>query len=183
LSVSDNIVRATGSANAAINAMSVTGAAGIDAMATTGAATGESTPGAMTTNAQYAVMNGQSNASNVAATVDKFQIGIDANQGGTNTGSLALNGNMVMADATGNSAANSLKLYADGTGTDGSAALVNYQVNSGAMSAQVTSAALAVASGTSNGSVAASNNAITASATGNVSTSVVSTAGSVFTSF
>lgn len=183
LSVSDNIVRATGSANAAINAMTVTGAAGIDAIATTGAATGESTPGAMTTNAQYAVMNGQKNASNVAATVDKFQIGIDADQGGTNTGSLALNGNMVMADATGNSAANSLKLYADGAGTDGSAALINYQVNSGAMSAQVTSAALAVASGTSNGSVAASNNAITASATGNVSTSVVSTAGSVFTSF
>jgi hypothetical protein len=183
VSASDNTVRSTGTANVAINAMTVTGTSGIDLLSTAGAASTGSAAGVMTTNAQYAVMNGQSNGSAVTSTLTNFQIGITESAATGNSGSLALNGNMMMADATGNSASNSLRLYSDGSGTDASGSVSNFQTNTAAMSAVVTAAEIVASTGGASGSVSVANNSIAASAVGNTATSVISTAGSTFTSF
>lgn len=181
-SVSDNTVRATGSANTALNAMSVTGASGLDVVATAGSGSSITGAGVITSTAQYAVLNGQSNASAVNATLTNYQIGLNTSAG-TNSGSLSLNGNMMMADATGNNAVNSLMLTAGGGGTDASGSISNYQSNSAAMSANVSGVGVVIAAGATTGSVSVANNAISASAMGNSATSVIGTTGSTFQSF
>jgi hypothetical protein len=136
----------------------------------------------MTSNAQYAVMNGQSNSSGATSTLDGYTIGLSVGSG-SSSGSLALNGNMMMADTTGNNAVNSLMLASGGSSTDASASISNFQSNAGAMSSTITNADVTMITGASSGSVSVSNNAISASAIGNTATSTISTNGSAFKSF
>lgn len=181
-SVSDNTIRASGSANTALNAMSVVGAAGVDAVSTAGAGSSITSAGTISSTAQYAVLNGQNNASAVNATLTDYQIGLNTSAG-TNSGSLSLNGNMMMADATGNNAVNNLMLTAGGAGTDASGSISNYQSNTAAMIANVSNVGVVIAAGATTGSVSVANNAISASAMGNSATSVIGTAGSTFQSY
>lgn len=180
VSVSDNTVRATGTANIALNSMSITAGSEIEQLAAS-AATAATGAGVMTTNAQYAVINGQNNASDATSTLTNFIIGVDANS--ATNGSLALNGNLIMADATGNNAANSLTLTSAGYSTDASASVSNYQANSGDMSAAISGASVVMATSATNGSISVANNTISASAIGNTATSTINTNGSSFKSF
>lgn len=167
--VENNVVRASGSANAAINSMDVTGAtvasAGLKSAATTGA-----TP-EVATGAQFAVLNAQTNGSAVNARVEAIDLVADTN-GSAASGQVALNGNMFMADATGNSAVNNLRLAAAGASAAPIAA-VNYQANSAALSATVDSVRLVSSGGASQGTNALAGNSIVATTTGNVASSSV----------
>lgn len=179
LSVDNNLVRASGAANTVVNTMSITAAA-INVGAATETASIPSSP-SVTTNANFAVLNGQENASSVTAAVTDYDLLAKAT--GTATGSLSLNGNMVMADATGNSSITTLRLAAAGTGAIAPMAAVTNQINDGAMSATVTGVSFTASANGTSGTASLAGNSISATSTGNLSNTVVGSPGSVFTSF
>jgi hypothetical protein len=177
ISVDNNTVRASGAANVAMNSFTVD--AGLIGTPS-GAAT--LTAGNIETNAQFAALNAQQNASAVTVDVTNFAVALNQVTGGGSSfnGSASLSGNLVMADATGNSATNMMTL-ASGGSSYGTASFVNNQVNSAALSAVVTGASVAMtAGGSTNGSSGAftvGGNSIMASATGNAATTSLSRAG------
>lgn len=177
ISVDNNTVRASGAANVAMNSFTVD--AGLIGTPS-GAAT--LTAGNIETNAQFAALNAQQNASAVTVDVTNFAVALNQVTGGGSSfnGSASLSGNLVMADATGNSATNMMTL-ASGGSSYGTASFVNNQVNSAALSAVVTGASVAMTAGGStngsNGAFTVGGNSIMASATGNAATTSLSRAG------
>lgn len=178
LSVDNNVLRASGAANTAVNSMTVD-TAGFTGSQAGGSVTGSGTP-AIASTGQFMVLNGQQTSSDVTARVSNYTIGASA---GALNGSASVSGNMAMADATGNSSIATLRLAAAGTGAIAPIALVNSQSNSGNMSADVSGVSFSGSGSTSSGSTSMSGNSISANATGNLSSSSVGAPGSVFTSF
>ncbi len=182
LSVDNNTVRASGGANVALNSFTVDVGASIGAPA---GGVGASVPGGeLTTDAQFAALNAQTNASAVSVDVQDFQIALNT---GTNNfvGSASLTGNMVMADAGGNAAVTRMVLDG-GVTSQGTGALVNYQTNSADISAQVVNVAMTLDTGATGGATGGafgvSGNSISASAVGNSAVNSLSGPGMVFSS-
>jgi hypothetical protein len=170
LSVENNMVRASGAANTVLNNFTVNG--GGSAGAPTGAALNA---GAMSSNAQYAALNAQKNASSVTSSVTNFNMGLTNGAYGV-TGMASLTGNTVMADATGNSAYNVMTITS-GVDTYGTAGMANYQSNTANMTAQISGVSMTMDMGAAGAGGAASfrnsGNAITANAVGNTATTIM----------
>jgi hypothetical protein len=90
------------------------------------------------------------------------------------SGSVGVTGNALAAQAVGNSATNRLTQTALNTGAP-SAAIGNYQVNTGAVTATVTSVnfGVGVSGAVGNSTLRTTGNQITASATGNSAVSAI----------
>ncbi len=180
LAVNNNLIRATGSANTAINTMNVSAAA--YSVGAANEAAGITAAPAVSTNANFAVLNGQQNASGVSATVSNYELG--AKSTGAVNGAVSLNGNMVMADATGNSSFTTLRLAAAGAGAVSPTGLVSNQINSGNMTASISGVTFtASGAGATTGATSVSGNTVAASSTGNLSSTSVAAQGSVFTNY
>lgn len=179
MSVDNNLIRASGSANTAINTMTVS-AASFNVGPADEIGSIPSTP-SVTTNANFAVLNGQENTASVSSAVTNY--GLTAASTAGVTGSTSLNGNMVMADATGNSSITTLRMAAAGTGGVMPAAAVSSQTNGGDMSAKVSGATFSASGASTSGDTSVSGNTIAATSTGNLSTTSVTGQSSVFTSF
>jgi hypothetical protein len=119
-------------------------------------------------NANAAILNSQLNTGAVSAAGTGVSYQVALNSGGAAVSSMAVTGNQVAAQAYGNSAVNQLTLNALNTGTPTSA-VANYQRNSGAITAAVTSVTFGASiTGAMVGStVRANGNQITATAVGN----------------
>lgn len=179
MSVDNNLIRASGSANTAINTMTVS-AASFNVGPADEVGSIPSTP-SVTTNANFAVLNGQENTASVSSAVTNY--GLTAASSAGVAGSTSLNGNMVMADATGNSSITTLRMAAAGTGAVMPAAAVSSQTNGGDMSAKVSGATFSASGVGTSGDTSVSGNTIAATSTGNLSTTSVTGQSSVFTSF
>lgn len=170
LSVDNNMVRASGAANTVLNSFTVDG--GGSAGAPTGAALNA---GTMSSNAQYAALNAQTNASSVTSSVSNFNMGLTNGANGV-TGMASLTGKTVMADATGNSAYNVMTITS-GIDTYGTASMASNQSNSANMSAQISGVSMTLDMGAAGTGGAASfrnsGNAITANAVGNTATTIM----------
>ena len=120
-------------------------------------------------NANAGILNSQSNTGAVSAssTAASYQVALNS-AGAAFDSSMAVTGNQVVAQAYGNSAVNQLTLNAVNTGTPTSA-IGNYQRNTGAITASVTSVNFGAGiTGLMAGStVNVSGNQISASAVGN----------------
>ncbi|QHE87196.1 beta strand repeat-containing protein [Hydrogenophaga sp. BPS33] len=119
-------------------------------------------------NANAGILNSQHNTGAVSASSTAVSYQVALNAGGSTASNMAVTGNQVAAQAYGNSAVNQLTLNALNTGTPTSA-VANYQRNSGAITATVTSVNFGAGiSGAMSGStVNVSGNQISASAVGN----------------
>jgi len=136
------------------------------------------------TNATAAILNAQTNGGDVSAssTNAAYQVALNAGApaGAAVAGStVGVTGNSVAASAYGNSATNALTLTALNTGAPGAgaptAAVGNYQVNSGAIVATATSVAygIGVTGGVGGSSLRATGNQVTANAVGNSAASSI----------
>jgi hypothetical protein len=127
--------------------------------------------GGFAVNANAGILNSQSNGGSVSAasTGASYQVALNSVIGGAAVGSsVAVTGNQVAAQAYGNSAVNQLTLNALNSGTP-TAAVGNYQRNSGAITASVTSVTFGagITGAMSGSTVHANGNQITATAVGN----------------
>jgi hypothetical protein len=163
--------------NAATNALNV--AAG-SSYGTSTAGTAGSTLG--TTQATAAVLNTQGNSGAVTSNATgTYQVALNGQAVGTvpglTNGTAAVTGNTVAAQAYGNSATNTLTVTAPATGRP-TAAIGNYQTNSGAIVATATGVNYGVGvTGATNGStLRAAGNQVTATAVGNSAVSTIASA-------
>ncbi|QRY29640.1 MULTISPECIES: beta strand repeat-containing protein [unclassified Variovorax] len=163
--------------NAATNALNV--AAG-SSYGTSTAGTAGSTLG--TTQATAAVLNTQGNSGAVTSNATgTYQVALNGQAVGTVpgliNGTAAVTGNTVAAQAYGNSATNTLTVTAPATGRP-TAAIGNYQTNSGAIVATATGVNYGVGvTGATNGStLRAAGNQVTATAVGNSAVSTIASA-------
>ncbi|WP_285412314.1 S-layer family protein [Variovorax sp. efr-133-TYG-130] len=163
--------------NAATNALNV--AAG-SSYGTSTAGTAGSTLG--TTQATAAVLNTQGNSGAVTSNATgTYQVALNGQAVGTvpglTNGTAAVTGNTVAAQAYGNSATNTLTVTAPAAGRP-TAAIGNYQTNSGAIVATATGVNYGVGvTGATNGStLRAAGNQVTATAVGNSAVSTIASA-------
>ncbi|PKO69495.1 MAG: hypothetical protein CVU22_04780 [Betaproteobacteria bacterium HGW-Betaproteobacteria-16] len=122
-------------------------------------------------NANAGILNSQSNtgAVSAASTGASYQVAMNSmDAAALSSSSLAVTGNQVVAQAYGNSAVNQLTLNASNTGTPTSA-IGNYQRNTGAITATVTSVnfGAGISNAMTGSTVNVSGNQISASAVGN----------------
>ena len=178
VSIDGNSTAALARGNSATNVLE-SGGAGYGTAAATGSSSLAGAPLALNVGASAAILNSQSNAGAVTASSvgTSYQVALNGTAlgAGVSNGTVGVTGNSLAAQAVGNSATNRLTQTALNTGTP-SAAVANYQVNTGAVSATVTSVNFGV--GVS-GAVGASTlrtagNQVTASASGNASVSTIS---------
>jgi hypothetical protein len=179
LTVSGNSTSALARGNAATNQLTLnagssygdarTGAAGVTASTGTGVAVG----------AQAAILNSQTNFGAISATSASsvYQVALNSVSGdaGVANSTVAVSGNRVSAQAYGNSATNNLVVTALNTGAP-TAAVGNYQVNYGPVTASATNVTFGIAAtgGSTNGSsFGVSGNQVTASAIGNSAVSTI----------
>ncbi len=165
-----NETTAVASANSAINVLNGTAGSGYGAYA--GSAQGSVGTGGTvgTTDAAFGILNGQGNDATVTATATALYGGAFEGTGLTGS-SLAISGNLVSAGAVGNQASNSIVLTAL-AGTSPTAGLTSSQVNTGSITATVSSATVGataslLSGGIANSAIAVTGNRIEASATGN----------------
>ena len=136
------------------------------------------------TNATAAILNAQGNTGDVTASSTNvaYQVALNAGApaGAAVAGStVGVTGNSVAASAYGNSATNALTLTALNTGAPGAgaptAAVGNYQVNSGAIVATATSVSygIGVTGGVGGSSLRTTGNQVTANAVGNSAASSI----------
>lgn len=177
VTIDGNSTTALARGNAATNALNV--AAG-SSYGNSTAATAGSTPAG--TQATAAVLNTQGNTGAVTSNATgTYQVALNGQATGVvpglTNGTAAITGNTVAAQAYGNSATNTLTVTAPATGRP-TAAIGNYQTNSGAIVATATGVSYgAGVTGAVNGStLRAAGNQVTATAVGN---SAVSTIASV----
>lgn len=128
-------------------------------------------------NANAGILNSQINSGAVQAssTAASYQVALNSDPVGAAASSMAVTGNQVAAQAYGNSAVNQLTLNALNTGTPTSS-IGNYQRNSGAITATVTSVSFGagVTGAMTGNTVNVGGNQISASAVGNsVASSIV----------
>jgi hypothetical protein len=163
--------------NAATNALNV--AAGSSYGPST-AGTAGSTLGA--TQATAAVLNTQGNTGAVTSNATgTYQVALNGQAVGTvpglTNGTAAVTGNTVAAQAYGNSATNTLTVTAPATGRP-TAAIGNYQTNSGAIVATATGVnyGVGVTGATGGSTLRAAGNQVTATAVGNSAVSTIASA-------
>jgi hypothetical protein len=108
------------------------------------------------------------------STGTSYQVALNGTGAGVSNGTVGVTGNALAAQAFGNSATNRVTQTALNTGTP-SAAIANYQVNTGAVTATVTSVnfGVGVTGAVGNSTLRTTGNQITASATGNSSVSTI----------
>ncbi len=164
LNVSGNRFIASAAGNVATNALNATASSvyGVSGTTTVGGAIG----GGVTAQADYTVLNSQTNNAPITATAASLGIGVLS--GGPVTGSaMSVQSNSVTASAVGNSASNSITL-AQVAGSMPSASLTSGQVNSASISSSVTGVAIGIGAGGVGGSSAVvTNNNISATSIGN----------------
>lgn len=160
--VSNNSLNAIAGGNNATNALEGS------AIGTIGAAGG--VPG---TNPTFAVLNYQSNASTMNASVSSATIGIT--MGSLNNSNSTVTGNQVLASGYGNTASNSLATSVlTGNANQSSAVLSNTQRNTASVSALVSGVTMGVIGGSSAGSAGVtSGNSSIAQAVGNAAFNTV----------
>lgn len=177
MSIDGNTTAALARGNAATNVLASSGGSGYGAAAVTGSSSLAGTPLALNVGASAAILNSQSNTGAVLATSTgtSYQVALNGTGAGVSSGTVGVTGNALAAQAIGNSASNSLTQAALNTGTP-SAAIANYQVNSGTVTATVTSVnfGVGISGAVGNSTLRTTGNQITASATGNASVSTIS---------
>ncbi|QNK69721.1 beta strand repeat-containing protein [Variovorax sp. PAMC26660] len=180
VSLNGNTTAALARGNAATNVLDSGAGSGYGAATPTGSAALVGTPLALNVGASAAILNSQNNAGAVTAssTGVSYQVALNGTLGGagTSNGTVGVTGNTLAAQAYGNSATNRVTQVALNTGTP-SAAVGNYQVNTGAVTATVTSVNFGINTLGAVGSSAmrTTGNQITASATGNSAVSSIAT--------
>jgi hypothetical protein len=177
ISIDGNTTAALARGNAATNVLESSGGSGYGAAATTGSSSVGGTPLALNVGASAAVLNSQVNTGAVSATSTggSYQVALNGAGAGVSGGTVGVSGNTLAAQAVGNSAINRVTQTALNTGTP-SAAIANYQVNTGAVTATVTSVnfGVGISGAVGYGTLRTTGNQITASATGNASVSTIS---------
>lgn len=179
VTIADNSTTALARANSASNVLNVD--AGSSYGTPSSASAGSQLGSGVNTQAQAAVLNSQGNTGAVSAYSQNVNYTVALNSPATGSSSVAgstvgVTGNNVAAQAYGNSANNTLTLTALNTGTP-TAAVVNYQTNSGPISATATTVTFGIGSNgggsIKNGTFGATGNAVTATAVGNSAVSVI----------
>ncbi|MGM0983725.1 MAG: beta strand repeat-containing protein [Pseudomonadota bacterium] len=185
VSMANNQIRATATANDAVNTLNATSMTGVTSASAAGGgtATTASAGGSSVSGAGLSVLNAQENTGDVVSGAYGNSISFSAGSyDNTNGGAVALNGNMIAANSTGNRAVNSASV--DGLGRSTTpVGVANHQRNSGnTLSSTVSGASInASISGGGTGSMAISsrNNTIAATTQGNVSGNSVSTGNAI----
>ncbi|WP_038205697.1 beta strand repeat-containing protein [Xenophilus azovorans] len=184
LSIDGNSTSALARGNSASNVLNASAGGSYGASSSTTAGSALALGGLGSTNATAAILNAQGNTGDVTASSTNvaYQVALNAGApaGAAVAGStVGVTGNSVAASAYGNSATNALTLTALNTGAPGAgaptAAVGNYQVNSGAIVATATSVAygIGVTGGVGGSSLRATGNQVTANAVGNSAASSI----------
>lgn len=176
VSLDGNTTAALARGNSATNLLESGGGSGYGVAATAGSSSLVASPLALNVGASAAILNSQNNAGMVTATSTgtSYQVALNGTGAGVSNGTVGVTGNALAAQAFGNSATNRVTQTALNTGTP-SAAIANYQVNTGAVTATVTSVnfGVGVTGAVGNSTLRTTGNQITASATGNSSVSTI----------
>jgi hypothetical protein len=181
ISLDGNTTAALARGNAATNVLESSAGSGYGAAATApGSGSLSASPLALNVTASAAILNSQTNAGAVSASSSgtTYQVALNATGApgtlGVSNGSVGVTGNTLAAQAYGNSATNRLTQTALNTGSP-SAVVGNYQVNTGNVTASVTSVnfGASVSGPVSSGSLRTAGNQITASAVGNSASSSI----------
>jgi hypothetical protein len=176
VSIDGNTTAALARGNAATNVLESSGGSGYGAAATVGSSS-LGGPLALNVGASAAVLNSQVNSGAVSASSmgGSYQVALNGTGAGVSGGTVGVTGNTLAAQAVGNSATNRVTQTALNTGTP-SAAIGNYQVNTGAVTATVTSVnfGVGISGAVGNSTLRTTGNQITASATGNSAVSTIS---------
>ena len=177
VSLDGNTTSALARGNAATNVLTSSAGSSYGGAATVGSSSLAGAPLALNATASAAVLNSQTNSGAVtAASVGtSYQVALNSVAGaGTSNGTVGVSGNTLAAQAYGNSAVNRVTQTALNTGAP-SAAIGNYQVNTGAVTATVTSVnfGIGVSGSVGNSTLRTTGNQITASATGNSAVSSI----------
>lgn len=176
ISLDGNTTAALARGNAATNLLDSGGGSGYGTAAAAGSSSLVASPLALNASASAAILNSQNNAGTVTATSTgtSYQVALNGTGAGVSNGTVGVTGNALAAQAFGNSATNRVTQTALNTGTP-SAAIANYQVNTGAVTATVTSVnfGVGVSGAVGNSTLRTTGNQITASATGNSSVSTI----------
>jgi hypothetical protein len=176
VSLDGNTTVALARGNAATNVLESSGGSSYGGAATVGTSSLVGTPLALNVGASAAILNSQSNSGAVSATSvgTSYQVALNSTGAGVSNGTVGVTGNTLAAQAVGNSATNRLTQTALNTGAP-SAAIGNYQVNTGAVTATVTSVnfGVGVSGAVGNSTLRTTGNQITASATGNSAVSAI----------
>lgn len=177
VTIADNSTTALARGNAATNALNVTTGASYGASADVPASSTFG-PG-QNVQAQDAVLNSQVNNGAIYATSVNVTYGVALNAGAgsplVSGSSVAVTGNQVASQAYGNSANNSLTVAALNTGTP-TAAVGNYQLNTGAVTATATTVSFGFTGGTGTiggSALRTTGNQISATAIGNSAVSSI----------
>lgn len=179
IALDGNTTVALARGNAATNTLDASAGAGYGASVAAGPGAGSlsTTPLALNVGASAAILNSQTNSGAVSAssTGTGYQVALNSTAAtAVSGGTVGVTGNTLAAQAFGNSATNRVTQTALNSGT-ASAVVGNYQVNTGAVTASVTSVnfGAGVSGAVGNGSLRTTGNQITASATGNSATSSI----------
>jgi hypothetical protein len=179
IALDGNTTVALARGNAATNTLDASAGAGYGAAvaAAPGAGSLSTTPLALNVGASAAILNSQTNSGAVSAssTGTGYQVALNSTAAtAVSGGTVGVTGNTLAAQAFGNSATNRVTQTALNSGA-ASAVVGNYQVNTGAVTASVTSVnfGAGVSGAVGNGSLRTTGNQITASATGNSATSSI----------
>ena len=175
--MSGNRFIASASGNVATNALNATASSvyGVTGTSTIG---GAIPGGGVTAQADYAVLNSQTNNATITATASVLGIGVLSGGPVTSGSTMSVQNNAVVASAVGNSASNSIML-SQVAGSMPSASLTSGQVNSASISSSVTGAVVGIGAGSVAGSNAVvTNNSISATSIGNSVRNTIGISGS-----
>ncbi|RTD84658.1 S-layer family protein [Variovorax atrisoli] len=177
ISLDGNTTAALARGNAATNVLESGAGSSYGGAAAAGTSSLVGAPLALNVGASAAILNSQNNAGTVtaASTGTSYQVALNGTVGGVPNGTAGVTGNTLAAQAFGNSATNRVTQTALNTGAP-SAAIGNYQVNTGAVTATVTSVnfGVGISGPVGNSTLRTTGNQITASATGNSAVSTIS---------
>lgn len=177
ISVDGNTTAALARGNAATNVLDIGAGGGYGGASAAGSSSLVAAPLALNLSASAGILNSQSNSGAVSASSagTSYQVALNATGlPATNNGTVGITGNTLAAQAVGNSAVNRVTQTALNTGAP-STAIANYQVNTGNVTATVTSVSFGagVSGGVGNSALRTTGNQVTASATGNSSASTI----------
>ena len=177
VSLDGNTTAALARGNAATNVLESGAGSSYGGAAAAGTSSLVGAPLALNVGASAAILNSQNNAGTVtaASTGTSYQVALNGTVGGVPNSTAGVTGNTLAAQAFGNSATNRVTQTALNTGAP-SAAIGNYQVNTGAVTATVTSVnfGVGISGPVGNSTLRTTGNQITASATGNSAVSTIS---------
>ena len=178
VTLDNNITSALAKGNSATNVLNYGATAGYTNLGTTGTSTQNSVSNVQNASAVAALGNSQVNSGNVVASANNTTYAVALNSLGGGSvlgGNVSVANNYVAATGYGNEAINQLSVSALNSGTP-TAALANYQRNSGAVTvtaSNVTFNVLATGGALTGSTVRTMGNQITATATGNSAVSSI----------